>query len=131
MRRPISVPRFQTQCYSHCTSTCRTLATAFTEYILNLVDGSGGSATSRQVTVAQNGWPCRLVPEKQDELQLVLDRLRSENLNLRDYILEMYERATMYFQQIGLAHCPPQRVQQIQTLHQHAQHVRLFPAVPV
>lgn len=107
---------------AHC--ACRTLASAFTEYILNLVDGSGGSAARRNVVLGQNGWPCRLVADKQDELQLVLDHLRSGNLNLRDYLMEMYERASMYFHQIGLAQCPPQRVQQIQMLHQQAQQAR-------
>ena len=75
--------------------------------------------------IGHNGWPCRLVADKQDELQLVLDHLRNGNLNLRDYLMEMYERASMYFHQIGLAQCPPQRVQHIQSLHQQAQQVRL------
>lgn len=89
-----------------------------------MVDGSGGNSSSRNVVLGQNNWPYRLVQDKQDELQLVLDHLRSGNLSLRDYLLEMYERASMYFHQIGLAQCPPQRVQQIQMLHQQAQQVR-------
>lgn len=90
------------------------------------MDGSGGSTTSRHIVVANNGWPCRLVADKQDELQLVLDHLQKGNLNLTDYLMEMFERASMYFQQIGLAQCPPQRVEQIQQLHQQAQQVCLL-----
>jgi hypothetical protein len=92
---------------------------------MNLVDGSGGAPASDVAVVPSNGdWPMSLCATRQDELQLVLDRLQQGKLNLSDYLLEMYERASMYFHQIGLQHCPPQRVEQIRILHSKAQQVR-------
>lgn len=94
---------------------------------MNLVDGSsavGASDVSAAIGTSAE-WPFAIARERKDELQLVLDGLRRGRLKLSDYLLEMFERAGMYFHQIGGQHYPAARVQQIQSLHDLAQKVRL------
>lgn len=64
--------------------------------------------------------------EKKDELQLVIDNIKAGQLKLADYLLEMFERASMYFQQIGARQLPEYKAKQIMELHDMALQV-LFP----
>lgn len=95
---------------------------------MNLVDGSSavtGASDMSAVVGTSSVWPFAIARERKDELQLVLDGLRRGSLNLSDYLLEMFERAGMYFHQIGGQHYPQARVQQIHSLHDLAQKVLL------
>ena len=93
---------------------------------MNLVDGSSAVTGASDMSAAvgtSSVWPFAIARERKDELQLVLEGLRRGRLSLSVYLLEMFERAGMYFHQIGGQHYPAARVQQIQSLHDLAQKV--------
>jgi hypothetical protein len=53
----------------------------------------------------------------------VIDNIKQGTLKLPDYLLEMFERASLYFQQIGAKQFPEYKVRQIMELHEMAQQV--------
>jgi hypothetical protein len=105
-------------------SARRTLALAFSEYLASwtqspaLRSASTSSWDTRATSSIARG-PGRL-GEKKDELQLVIDNIKHGQLKLADYLLEMFERASLYFQQIGARQLPEYKVRQIMELHEMA-----------
>jgi hypothetical protein len=106
---------------------CRTIATAVSEYIASWT-GTGRvrgqvSDYDSSADVSLTMGPGTLANRK-DELQLVIDSLRAGALKLPDYIQEMFERASLYFTQIGAHKFPAYKVRQLQELHDLATEVR-------
>lgn len=62
--------------------------------------------------------------DQRDELSIVIHNLKSGSLQLSDYVLEMFERASAYFAQTGSLQLPDVRNRQIEELLQMARAVR-------
>jgi hypothetical protein len=95
---------------------------------LNIVEGPRSSNGAADTGIAINintEWPFMLAADGKDELQLILDGVRKGSLELSAYLMELFERASMYFNQIGRHNYPPQRVQQIHDLQELARLVRM------
>lgn len=108
---------------------CRTIATAVTEYLTNLTQHSLWGARPAAPVVdfpdanTLTKGPGSLL-EQQDELSIVMHNLTAGSLQLSDYLLEMFERASAYFSQIGRLQLPDYKNQQLQQLLDMARAVR-------
>lgn len=104
----------------------RTLAGSVSDFLASWTQttaprGAGGGGATPESAIARG--PGELGQAK-DELQLVIDNMKAGTLRLPDYLLEMFERATLYFQQIGAAKLPQFKAAPIMELHELAQQVR-------